>query len=220
MYIIRMGLGSILSRLTSATVTDIKGLDKISGTPVFHVRADGTPIDYPGGEHSAPLAKFFRDSGSSSVLSVDGSVTPVIFEIKPPANTVYHIATIKFIMRQSAMQWQLFGAEPELTNGLEIGMYGDHPILGPDALLSDFLDGEPVKNLSEFAVHMTQESRGQSFGGGQDLFSGNLLIHQNAGTRIVLDGDKNQSIKLTVNDNLTNIPYFRCKVIGHQYPKS
>ena len=215
-----MSSAKIASQTEGANVKNLTGITTAPVVPVVNVRLDGQPKSYPGGPGSKGLSKFLRDSGSSAEMNIDGSVTPVTFSIAPPVGSTYHIAALDFVLLGGSMQLQQFGSQAALANGIQIGLYGDHPIGGPDIELLDFVDGEDVRTLAEFPIHMTESVKLESPGSGDDMFVGNILFLQNLDQHVTLNGDNNESVKIIINDDLTSQAQFRCKAVGFEYTKS
>lgn len=213
-----MTISKVTSSTESSNVKNYAGFTNTGVIPVVPCRLDGHPLGYPGGSAAKGLSKFLRDGASSNAMNVDGSVTPVTFTIKPPANTVYEIASLRFVLMGGAMQMQQFGSQAVLANGITIGLFGDVPP-AVDVQLLDFLDGETVKSLDDFMIHMTESGTILSAAAGDDVFLGSILFTQNLGLHVTLDGDNNESIKMTINDNLTTQASFRCKAVGFESTK-
>ena len=92
------------------------------------------------------LFKFFRESGGSAEMNVDGSVTPVNFDVvhphtatKPERDAVF-INRINCLIVDGNLRPSFFGGIAALTNGVTIDVL--------DAQLNSILDitaGEPIK---------------------------------------------------------------------------
>lgn len=65
-----------------------------------------------------PFQEFFADDAGSTDMRVDGSVTNVIFEIKPDSNRDRYIKTVEFSIVDAQATLNRFGFITALTNGV------------------------------------------------------------------------------------------------------
>ena len=68
--------------------------------------------------NSIPFRVFFENSAGSSDMIVDGSATPVSFEINASPTVDRYIKTISIKLADAGARFNLFGALPALTNGV------------------------------------------------------------------------------------------------------
>lgn len=153
------------------------------------------------------ILKYLRVDGTGSVeMAVDGSATPVNFDLICPGPCRLHLMTI-FIQDQGIKADEFGGLGSALTNGLLIEVRDDK-----DNLLLDPTDGTPIKANAAFSSLtgsdlVFQDAAGMS----QDLFTALWIINA---TGAGLWMDKNWLIRFVVRDDLTSLNFFRCFVHG------
>jgi len=68
-----------------------------------------------------PVVRFLRESGGSSSMNVDGSITPVVFSFAPAAGEIFLVEFMRLVLLDSAIKGAAnFGALATLTNGFLI----------------------------------------------------------------------------------------------------
>ncbi len=146
---------------------------------------------------------FVATIGGSTDLNVDGSVTPVEYTVAPVGSDVLYLSGISIWLEDKGT-WvkDAFGALPGLTNGVLFE-------LGRDTTFT---------SLGNFQNNFDIAS---SFNGGQAIslkdISGEIAI---IGTQpleqkryIRLDGSNNDSIRITVRDDLIGLDNFSLKAM-------
>lgn len=155
------------------------------------------------------------DSGSGVDMNVDGG-TPVHFKYTVPTNHTAYIERINFTLLDITMQNDLFGGLAALTNGVLVRAYD-----ADDTLLLDFLDGEPIKQNSDFCL-LAGTDAPVSAGAGADFLPIRWTVakaaEQNDGRLAALKLTEGQYIRVTVQDNLTGLDRFRGMVQGFLVP--
>jgi len=138
--------------------------------------------------------------------NVDGSSEPVIYQIHPPTNAIYDIASIVISMSGSSkMSIQKFGGIPSLDNGIVLrkkdGEYKNYFVL--------------VNNIgmSEQGFSLTFYDRA---GLGDYGLRALNSIKEFTGKNIRLNGS-HESLELIVQDDLTDLSHMSVTVGSHLY---
>lgn len=159
-----------------------------------------TPLDYPY-TTAATIAE------SSINMNVDGSVTPVVFSLEPNSNSKWDITRIIISMTHtSAADDSKFGNLTTLTRGIVIrkkdGIY--HTIFN-------------AKNNGDIRLRAYDIAYSDKAGAGLygTSFRRSFAGQEKNGVTIRLDGSKNESFQLIVQDNLTGLSSFRAVIQGH-----
>lgn len=74
---------------------------------------------------TAPFSEAFVDSSGSSDMLVDGSTTPIDFNIQASDEFDLFITSISVFIQDQNATLALFGALPALTNGVQFGYFTD-----------------------------------------------------------------------------------------------
>lgn len=83
------------------------------------------------------------DGEGTTNANVNGSVTPVVFKIAPPASGWIAITHLHALIRDNGnFSAEKYGVIAGLTNGIQVGMF----LTADDSLLVDYLSGLPIKN--------------------------------------------------------------------------
>lgn len=160
------------------------------------------PSDYP----------YTTESGCTILdvdMNVDGSVTPVTYQIRPKAGTKWDITRMMTSMVLTSQGDDgLFGNLPALTNGVYFRK--------EDAEDSNNLFN--AKENSDFAIEgfdirypVRSGGSGSHGMGSRITFSG----QNKQGVVIRLDGDSGDNFVATVRDDLTLLGRYRTKIQGH-----
>lgn len=160
-----------------------------------------------------PLDYAYTTAGGCMILNVDmdvnGSGTPVVFQVKPKPGTRWDITRMMTSMvLTGAGDDGLFGDQTALTNGV---YYRKEDSTESNNLFN-------AKENADYALegydiaYPTRSGGGGSYGMRSRItFAG----QSKQGVVIRLDGDTNDSFTATVRDDLTGIVKFRTKIQGH-----
>ncbi len=135
-------------------------------------------------------------NGGSENLAVDGSVTPVVFTVGPPASEIWYAYIYELVIQDGGNNTsdRYGGIAGGLTNGLVI----DQTI---DATDHEFVN---IKNNSTIAINFSDShlrGQGNSFISSSSYYLGLARLEK----PVTLVGDNNDVIKVTVADDLTGI---------------
>lgn len=170
---------------------------------------------YKSAESGPQNAPFYKSlfSGPPPILetrnmAVDGSVTPVRFNLDVPVGQIFLVTRFVFIIRDSGSMdsggWGNNGGSP-LPNGMTVGVTLD----GVD------IDFTPIPwtshaDLAGVAYDLTYHSWGSG-----DTFIVMRLTIAKTGTRIRLRGDRGDTFWMQVNDDLEYLVEQRCMCQGN-----
>jgi hypothetical protein len=149
------------------------------------------------------------NSGSKD-LTVNGSVTPVVFSYSPGSGTV-RLTGISLILRdEGTTDLNKFGVLSALTNGLLM----QYSISSSDYTLANMKDNSDVANVFSDVQHFGNSATlsilsvvtPQGWGNSTNIFKGKLLLRNGV---ILTDSD---SIKVTVRDNISNVDHLEIGV--------
>ena len=164
-----------------------------------------------GGGHRRPnprpglrVGEFFRETGGSADLNVDGSTTPVEFTIAPPTGKKWFIHTVSLIMEDTAINFAKFGGRAALANGFDI-LVKEGGL--PETSLGTFNQNS---DFYIFTTNITFESATT------DVFAFEVKVKELTGTTFELKASKSELLKVVVNDNLTTINRFNMLVRGYE----
>lgn len=163
-----------------------------------------------------PMSEFFTDSGGASEMTVNGSVTPVEFNLQADGNRDRFVKSIIFTIVDSGATLSDFGAIGALTNGVQFEWN---------------LQGEVV--LIESALKSNYDfirlAGGQpAFGDGITAFRANDIIGTSEGYMAALDITKQfgfafglrlspqteERLTIRVRDDLSVVDSFTAKAFG------
>lgn len=144
---------------------------------------------------------------TSPDMNVDGSVTPVIFELKPGAGVQWDVTRILIvILDEVAMDDGKFGGITALTNGCVLRKADTvhHKIFN-------------IKTNGAMAQRMYDVQYADKAPAGQyGLRARRSFAGQDKnGVVIRLDGDNEESLQMIIQDNLTGLLSFRVIAQGH-----
>lgn len=153
-----------------------------------------------------PIVDNFKTGGGSKAMNVNGSVTPVVFSYAPGAGELLAMSHITLALKdEGATPFNVFGAlGSALTNGIKI----EAVITGTTHLIATIKDNADLctrftfsQNANGAVLSLLGISVPQGFGASNNIFIGSLHFDE----PIVVVGDNGDSIKVTVQDNLTGV---------------
>ncbi len=141
-------------------------------------------------------------------VTVDGSSTPVTFSIDPPSNETWHITAILFQFEDGPQPGiELFSGIAELTTGIVIRAETSIRNINLVVLRNN---GDMKHHFSPIEVEFIQK-----VGGGDWATSANWRLKDLTDAIIELDGSREDTLKLIINDNLTAITTGHVAIHGH-----
>jgi hypothetical protein len=158
------------------------------------------------------IYKFLTDTGGSSDLSVNATSTAQqVFFWQNDTTTIALISRLNIQMQASGILPTDFGGiSGGLANGLLISARDTN-----GASLMDFLDGSTIKNNAEFILLAGTDVDRETAGPGDDFLGVRWTIDK-AGAK--MEVKQGQSIRFTVQDDLSTITDFRVKAQGVYLP--
>lgn len=151
------------------------------------------------------IFKFLRN-GAMTQMNVNGSVTPVNFRYTVPAGKQVWLHRLHMTATNTNMSKTTFFGEVALTNGLTFQVHDQ-----TDALLIDFLDGEPITVTHEFGALVGVDIQTVASGAGNDYESVRWTI-ANSGEPLFMD--EGSYIECVISDDLTGISTMKAMIQG------
>lgn len=146
----------------------------------------------------------FVTNGISPDLNVDGSVTPVEFNVAPPSGKIWYIHNISLVIEDNAINFTKFGGILALTNGVDFKVK-------QNGLSEELLAN--IKNNGEFYTFANQVLLESSV---IDILVIQVNTKTNTGTTFKLINSSDDNFKVVVNDDQTAINKFRIVVRGYE----
>lgn len=143
--------------------------------------------------------------GQWDVSTANGSVTPVIFEMRPPSGAAYDIYRLSISMEDNAVMYEsTFGGITQLANGL-VGRVKDGYYKNLFVVVNN-------GGFREYGFLTEYPSKVPS---GSYAFWGDKGYSDGNGVALRLDGSEGDSIQIIVQDNLTDITNIAVTAHGH-----
>ena len=139
---------------------------------------------------------FFKrlSNGATANMSVNGSITPVVFSISPPVGEVWRIASWSLYIQDSGtFNAEKWGNGIVLTNGLM-------PRVDSNGTISDLLDF-PIINSGDLSS-ISDGVNHNAFGVGDEIMTAEWSFVDN-GQYLRLT--ENDALQFVVNDDLTSL---------------
>jgi len=143
-------------------------------------------------------------NGGSDEINVDGDPTPVSFTAEPPANKNIIVYRLILVMEDASMSWVKFAGISALANGVLIKVTED----GVERTITT----DPIKTNRDFVWNCYDVQI--------DNATTSVLrmrwTFSKAGTVLVLKDSYGDNFKVTVQDDLTNVSYFKATIQGYE----
>ncbi len=169
----------------------------------------GTGAESSYVRHADFVMEFFRESGGSMEMAVDGSVTPVAFEWENQEPVKHAVV--------SRLLWDILDGSPTtskfggiiggLTNGVLVELRD-----AADAVVVDFLDGDPIKQNHQFA-RMVGTDWALVIGAGVDSVNVRWSLFKTGKQLLVPPGFK---LRVTVRDDLMALDSMSVSLQGYR----
>lgn len=155
----------------------------------------------PVGAQPYPLATYAQTSGGSVEMAVNGSGTPVNFEIAPGSNVIWRIDRLTLVIVSNTSPSPTgFGDLAALSTGLALTVRDG--VAGAD-LIYDLTGGQALKAGNDLAAIGDVGTNGNSITFDYDLKA-----------PIRLEGADDELIRCTVSDDLSGLARLRLAAIG------
>lgn len=144
-------------------------------------------------------------------MAVDGSVTPVVFQVNPPLGVKFHITRVIFFIQDStavAMDDGKFGNIAALTNGCVLRRYDG---LETSFNVFNYKSNGDLKQRNYDGDYSDKAPAGSYSFTSRRSFSG----QDKNGAAIMLDGDKDESLQVLIQDDLTALDIVSVIAQGH-----
>lgn len=141
------------------------------------------------------------DGTGNKESNVDGSITPVVFKISPPATGSIVVERLIIQIQDTAgfRAERYAGLSAALTNGIQLGMFSD----ADDSLVTDFLDGHAITTNAGWG-HYSYDVDVKSWGAGEEFLLCRWTLSR-AGTQLLLTAGDTESLGIKVRDNLSGL---------------
>lgn len=145
--------------------------------------------------------------------AVDGSVTPQLFKISPPAAGAIVLTQLTTIIEMSGtFRTNTYGSLAELTNGVQVGFFND----STGDLISDITSQHPIKKNCDWTVYAYPVALCSWGAGNSHLLSKWNMI--DSCTAIMLAAGSGIAVGVKIRDDLSSINH-HCFTV-HGYSKS
>lgn len=157
---------------------------------------------------------FLADSGGGLGLNVNGSTTPVDFQLSANSSRLYWITSLRFLFEGNNLEldtndFRRFGLatnqNAELTNGLQLFVF-------QGGVQTDIF-ASPVKTMGQFLSYSDSFLNIKNAITSQSDF---LSFDFNFGVPVLIVAGSNDRVVVRVSDNLTAIDSFKVVVRGYQ----
>ncbi len=143
-------------------------------------------------------------------MNVDGSVTPVDFDINPPPDRAVVLDSLHFVLQGTNMTPSKFGGLTALTNGIAL------QILEGEDIVVDFAQAFRITMNADFSLF--SEGAIQSFGAGADDMLSTTFDFQLSGRLLLMNGV--ETVRIKIQDDLSGgaLSRFECMARGYLIP--
>jgi hypothetical protein len=142
--------------------------------------------------------------------AVNGSATPVVYELSPPAGQIWDITKLMFYLEDAtvAMTHSLFGNLTALANGVSLRVMRSadkYEQIANFKINADF-------SLNSFETKVSADMTSGDFG----MYSSKTFGNEGeSGSVIRLNGDANESLQVVINDDISALDLFELMAFGY-----
>ena len=156
------------------------------------------------------FTRLFEESGGATNMNVDGSSTPIDFDIIPPPGRGIVLDSLHFVLQGTNFKPSLFGGLTALTNGVAL------QVVEGITIIVDFANSFRIKTNADFSLF--SEGIIQTFGAGADDMLKATFDFQLSGRLVLVKGTQKARIK--IQDDLTGaaLDRFECMARGYLIP--
>lgn len=170
---------------------------------------------------SRRLSALLTSAAGSADMTVDGSSTPVVFTLDPPAGVIYVVQQVILTLHSTSMDLtsaadlRVFGASGTLSNGIQMYESRGTPAVEVQVFPT------AVKRVVDFYRYLDlgvgDHIRGHTDGisAGTDFLS--VAIGWDSGRELTLRSTEPDLLTLKVRDDLSGLTLFEAHAIGKQY---
>ena len=150
------------------------------------------------------------DASGSHDANVNGSVTPVLFRINPPAQGVIVLTQLTAIVEMAGNFTTVsYGSLTALTNGIRVGFWDKDT----EALLSELTAAHAIQSNADWAMY-ANDVQLNAWGGGNSMLVAKWNIADTR-TSIVLPAGSQAAVGIEIRDNLSTLATH--EFIAHGY---
>lgn len=184
----------------AATPANRAGVTAVGRLKVDSLITGGNPNPRPGTSTTK-----FALNGSNQLMNVDGSGTPVVFSVVPSTGNIFFVFRIVVTMVGTGINFTKFGNIAALTNGLKV------EIKEGGGALTEVIESPFKKNQQFYEGGFNSVIQSAAV----DIFTLTFLFND-IGSVLSLKDSLSELIKITVQDDLTNISSFRVVAQGYE----
>jgi len=140
----------------------------------------------------------------SDAMNVDGSSTQVNFTAVPPTGKNMIVYRLILVMEDSSMSWKKFGGIGALANGVVIYVTEDG--------VERNIVTDPIKTNRDYVWNCYDVEIDSAT---TDVLRMRWTFSR-AGTVLVLKDAEGDNFRLAVNDDLTNVDYYKATIQGYE----
>ena len=152
-----------------------------------------------------PLYHWLRETGGSRDASVNGAITPVVFEWESTEDHAYISRIIVSIVDSGTFDATLYGNRIELPNGILVEVI-------ENGVVYDLTEGEPITSNSEWAA-MCYDFNYIDIGTGDNVAVIRWTFARAGHPLELNEGDK---LRVTIQDDLTGLTAHYFQLQGWQ----
>ena len=140
------------------------------------------------------------DGTGTKNANIDGSVTPVLFSIAPPATGVIVIHRLLVTITDNALVTaEKYGGVAMLTNGISIGLFDP----SDDSLQTDYLDGIPIQSNCDWG-RVCYDVDLRTWGTGNSFIQVRWTLSK-SGTNLILRSSDDYHFGVLISDDITGL---------------
>ena len=156
------------------------------------------------------VVKHLADSEGNHDANVNGSVTPVVFKLRPPTTGIYVLTRLVVnIEATQPFRTNTYGSLTALTNGLRVGFFNDTT----NEIVNDLTAEHPIKTNVDWAMYAWPVEL-HAWGGGNSHLTARWSL-DGLNTKMHVSAGSNLAIGIEVRDDLSTLVTHEFVVHGY-----
>jgi hypothetical protein len=168
-----------------------------------HLGTQTNPLPISNGAGMLPAdavhVHLLKDGSGTRSMVYDGSVTPGTWKIGPGAGVIWSISSVIIAVVGANMTAGKYGSLSALTNGITLKVLDSG-----DNVLFDMFGGHQIKQNHEF-YHDAGVVQTYAVGSGDDVISTEIVLLDQYGSNLLLDGDSGERLEMVISDDLSTL---------------